>query len=376
MLVRTEPDGTRRYFRAQSPEHEEFTYRRPFILELEITRRCNLHCVHCYAEAADQPFPDELSREEIKEVLDEGYQLGIRELSLTGGEVLLRTDFLDIIDDALDRDYHIRFVTNATLLDETLLAGLCQRPIKLITVSLDGVSAKVHERIRGRGSHDSAVKAIERLQQAGFRVSVITAFSTLNMGEFEALLAFCIDRRLDWQVQMTSAKGRCPRRITMTPDEYYSLGEAVARAMALDLPIHLIPMDDLATPSMNAPLDQLFGTWQGHCTGGLLNLFVRANGDVTPCSALAFPENIVGNVRTESLVAICHEERCRHNLTWVQADKLTGECALCARRSECNGGCPEILLSMCQSRTENEYCFWRIEQGRILDEVLQGMDDG
>ena len=370
MIVRRRRDGSLRYFRADDPRHPEYSYRRPFILELEITRRCNLKCVHCYARAADREFPNELTLEEIRTVLDDGRAVGIPELSLTGGEVLLRADFLGIIDAGLERAFDVRFVTNGTLLNDELLAALCDRPIKLITVSLDAIAPDVHVRIRGPGSHAPAVRAIERLAGAGFGLSIITAFSRLNVGEFDALLDFCTRHRLDWQVQMTSAKGRCSADITLSPEEYYALGEKVAAAHASDLPIRIIPMDDLKTFSHFAPLSGLSRTWQGRCTGGLLNIFVRANGDVTPCSALAFDECVVGNVRTDSLGDICRQERCRENLSWLTRESLTGACADCPFQADCNGGCPEILLSMCRSRTQNEYCYHRIEQQRILREVL------
>jgi radical SAM protein with 4Fe4S-binding SPASM domain len=372
--IRIEPDadGCPRYFRADDPAREEYTYRKPFILELEITRRCNLRCVHCYAEASDREFPDELTREEIGRVLDDGRELGMRELSLTGGEVMCHEEFLDIVDEGFARGYNVRFVTNGTLATDDLVAALRQRPIKLVTVSLDAVRPEAHERIRGAGTHAAAVAGIERLRAAGFGISIITAFSRLNIDEFDAILDFCVERRLDWQVQMTSAKGRCAKGITLTPDEYYALGEKVARAYTADLPINIIPMDDLATVSQLAPLSALSRTWQGRCTGGVLNVFVRANGEVTPCSALAFPPCIVGNVRSDSLKVICREERCRDALAWLTPEALTGACADCAFKVDCRGGCPEILLKMCAERTENEYCFHRIEQARVLEDVLDG----
>lgn len=370
IIIERADDGTRRYLRADDPQRREYSYARPFILELELTRRCNLRCVHCYAHADQGPVEDELGLDEIRHVLDDGRRLGVDDLSLTGGEVMLHDHFLQVIDDAVARGYGVRFVTNATLLTEALLAELCQRPIKLITVSLDGISPEAHERVRGPGNHEPALQAIEKLHGAGFGVSVITAFSRLNVDEFDGLLDFCVRRGINWQVQMTSAKGRCPKEITLTPDEYYELGQRVARALAQELPIHIIPMDDLATFSHFEPLSSLGQSWKGGCVGGILNLFVRANGDVTPCSALAFQECVVGNVRRDSLATICREERCRDVLAWAQADALTGVCRSCAFKQECRGGCPEILLSMCRRRTENEYCYHRIEQQRIVAEAL------
>jgi len=367
--VLREARGEPRYVLADDPARE-ISYRSPYILELELTRRCNLRCVHCYARAEDRSFTEELSLPEIDRLLDQGREAGIGDLSLTGGEALLHPDFFAVLDGALSRGYETRFVTNATLVDERMLRELCQRPIKLVTVSLDAVTPEVHERIRGPGSHGPALRGIERLLDAGFPLSIITAFSRLNVEDFDALLAFCVAHRVDWQVQMTSAKGRCPGSIVFSPEEYYAFGERVAAALASQPPITIVPMDDLNTCSLFSPLSNLSRFWQGRCLGGLLNLFVRANGDVTPCSALAFPDFVVGNVRRDSLAAICAEERCRHSLAWLRPDALTGLCASCAKKERCSGGCPEILLSMCRARTENEYCYRHVEQRRILEEVL------
>ena len=371
MIVEKGDNGALRYFRADTAEHEEYSYQRPFILELEITRQCNLNCVHCYAEAESAPPEHELSFDEIRILLSSGHAVGIPELSLTGGEVMLRPDFLDIVDLGISLGYNVRFVTYATLLTDKTLHALAERPIKLITVSLDAISREVHEAIRGTRSHQSAVRAIEKLTEAGFQVSVITAFSKINLSEFDAIFEFCNKLRINWQVQITSAKGRCGRSITLSPDEYYQLGEKTAAAFVdRDKDIEIIPMDDLATFSHFYPLSALSETWQGMCTGGLLNLFVRANGDVTPCSALCFPSCIVGNIRSTSIETVCREALCRQALFPFSKNTRTGICRTCGFLDACNGGCPEILLSMCDSQTENTYCYHRIEQNRILRELF------
>ena len=370
MRVEYAPDGALRYLRSDANEHEEYSYSRPFILELELTRRCNLQCVHCYADAKDCRFDDELKHDEITRVLDQAVDVGIPEISLTGGEVLLHRNFFDVIDESLSRQRNVRFVTNATMLDHDCLIELCKRPIKLITVSLDAISSEIHDKIRGPDSHAQTMRNVYSLFEAGFRVSIITAFSKMNIKEFDPLLHFCMQHQLDWQVQIVSAKGRCNKDITLSPKEYYELGEKVAQAYTSEIPINLIPMDDMATFSRFFPLSSLSGTWQGMCTGGLLNIFIRANGDVTPCSALAFPECVVGNVRRDSLLDICKEQRCRRNLEWLSTESRTGTCASCQFLRKCRGGCPEILLSMCAKRTENQYCYHRIEESDILNKVF------
>ena len=172
-------------------------------------------------------------------------------------------------------------------------------------------------------------------------------------------------------MQITSAKGRCGKDLTLSPEQYYTLGEKVAKAYVdPERRMALIPMDDLATFSHFYPLNRLSTTWQGMCTGGLLNLFVRANGDVTPCSALCFPSCIVGNVRRDSLETICNEERCRTALEPFAKQTRRGVCRTCPFLETCSGGCPEILLSMCASPQENDYCYHAIEQARILKAVF------
>ncbi|MBN2340414.1 MAG: radical SAM protein [Deltaproteobacteria bacterium] len=367
MVVRKDADGRRRYFRADSDKREEYSYQRPFILELEITRRCNLQCVHCYAESENKTFENELTFDEITEILTSARNIGIPELSLTGGEVMMRPDFLRIIDAGFRHGFDVRFVTNVTLLNDGLFTELTRRPIKLITVSLDAMNSDTHEAIRGKSSHTPAIDGILRLKAAGFHLSIITAFSKLNISDFDDLYEFCKKHDIPWQVQLTSAKGRCGKDITLSPEEYYNLGEKVAKIMTSSSnTITIIPMDDLATFSHFPPLNRLSQTWQGMCTGGLLNLFVRANGDVTPCSALCFDKCIVGNIRTDSLETICREERCKTALSPFSAESRTGACRACPYLDACNGGCPEILLSMSRTSTENDYCYHKIEQDRIL----------
>jgi len=338
----------------------EFTYQHPYILELEITWACNLACPHCYVDAP-RACPDELTLPEIRTVLTQARAAGMLELSLTGGEVCCRPDLMDIIAAGQEAGFPVRLVTNGTLVTPAVARAWRDAGIELVTVSLDAVDPDVHDAIRGRGSHAQTLAGLAALTEAGLSVSLIAAFSRINLGQLPALWDFAREHRLGLQAQMVSGKGRTPREILLTPEEYYALGEQVAAIFAAH-PHRIVPMDDLVTPSNRFPLNQLARTWQKRCTGGILNLFVRAGGDVTPCSALALPENVVGNVRDPGgLTAILAEERCRTNLAWCHAKNLRGLCATCPHAAVCHGGCPDILLTMCRDRLENEYCYHRLE---------------
>lgn len=347
----------------------EFTYRHPYILELEITWACNLACPHCYVDAP-RVCPNELTYGEICRVLQDAHEAGMRELSLTGGEVCCRPDLPEIIHAGRGAGFPVRLVTNGTLVTPEVARSWREAGVQLVTVSLDAMDPAVHDAIRGSGSFRRTMAGIDALQGAGIPVSLIAAFSRINLGQLEGLWEFARSRGMVLQVQMVSGKGRMPKEMLLSPEEHYRLGEEIARIFE-GHPHRIVPMDDMVTPSSRHPLSLLFGTWQKRCTGGILNVFVRANGDVTPCSALALPENVVGNVREPGGFArILEEERCRSNLAWCHARNLQGMCAACPHAQVCHGGCPDILLTMCRSRHENEYCYHRFEMRSIMDALL------
>ena len=353
-----------------SGERAVFDYVRPFILELELTWRCNLKCFHCYVEATESKSCDELTLAEVSTIIDDAVALGTTELSLTGGEVLLRQDLPEILQMGHDAGMGLRFVTNGSLIDEKWMDRLRPFPIKLVTVSLDAIDEKIHNEIRGCDCHKATMEGIQRLLAEDYRVSVITAFCRENLPDFDNILQFCIEHGLDWQVQMTSVKGRCPKERVLDENEYYELGTKVAQAIVDKPPINIIPMDDLATFSRFHPLDVLSQTWQCGCSGGRLNMFIRADGSVTPCSAISFEPFIVGNIRETSLREICEQELCKKCLEpWLSVEKLEGVCARCPNRKRCLAGCPEILCTMCQGRHENRYCYWAIEEKQIAKDL-------
>ena len=360
------------YFEKELPSGKKlrFDYDSPFILELELTWRCNLACFHCYVDASQESSCKELSLKEIEALLVDARELGIRELSLTGGEVLLRKDLPDVLHMGEKLGFGLRFVTNGSLFDQRWAKALEPYPIKLVTVSLDSSKGDVHNRLRGCDCHGDTIAGIERMLEQGYRVSIITAFSPENLADFRGLYEFCLERSLDWQVQMTSAKGRCPRSRVLNPREYYELGCSLAEVIASNPPINIVPMDDMATFSRYYPLSLLSSTWQGGCSGGKLNVFVRADGSVTPCSALSFPPFIVGNVREQSLSKICRAKLLAHCLDECLTTKnLEGVCARCPHKENCFGGCPEILCTMCQGSRENKYCYWAIEEEEIFGKL-------
>ena len=157
-----------------SPEQEYFTYPAEYkeSVQWSITGACNLKCRHCFMSAphAKHGAP---THEQIIKIADSLAECGIYKVGLTGGEPLIRDDFLDIVSALSEREIDITTIyTNGWLLDEKLLDELekCgQKPS--FQLSYDGVG--VHDFLRGvEGAEERTIKALKLLKERGYSVSV------------------------------------------------------------------------------------------------------------------------------------------------------------------------------------------------------------
>ncbi len=143
----------------------------PVSMQLEITRRCNWRCVHCYAIPKDEGVESELSTQQIYDLLDEAWDLGTFMLSITGGEATLRPDFVDIVRYACERGFAVTIFTNASLIDDAMARTLVELGVVEFQVSVLGASPEVHERMaQRRGSHAAVWAGVRALVKAGGNV--------------------------------------------------------------------------------------------------------------------------------------------------------------------------------------------------------------
>ncbi|WP_209629401.1 GTP 3',8-cyclase MoaA [Methanofollis sp. W23] len=133
-------------------------------LRLSITPRCNLDCFYCHAEGEVQPR-EELSLEEIQEILEVGAKFGIRSVKLTGGEPLVRKDILDIVR-AVPDGIEVSLTTNGTLL-EGLAHDLKEAGLSRVNVSLDTLKPERYQAITKKDLLDKVVRGIKAAVDAG-----------------------------------------------------------------------------------------------------------------------------------------------------------------------------------------------------------------
>jgi radical SAM protein with 4Fe4S-binding SPASM domain len=153
---------------------------------LELTFRCNLRCVHCYLgdSRAAIPGEQELSYPEIRDLLDQIVDEGCLWLMITGGEPLLRPDFLDIYTYAKRIGLLITLFTNGTLITPEIADYLREWPPFKVEISLYGRTRETYEKVTGvRGSYERCLRGIELLLERGLALNLKTMIMTLNKHE-------------------------------------------------------------------------------------------------------------------------------------------------------------------------------------------------
>ena len=171
-------------------------------LELQITDQCNLRCRHCYI--GEKP-PQNLSVNQITEVLREFEEMQGLRVMVTGGEPLLHSDF-DALNDLLP-DFSIRKVlfTNGLLLNKNLLGRL---NVDEIQISIDGLE-EAHDALRGKGTFKKAVRSVRLAKEQGFEVSVATMVHAKNLGDFDEMEKLFAGLEIrDWTVDVPCTTGR------------------------------------------------------------------------------------------------------------------------------------------------------------------------
>ena len=152
-----------------------------------VTRKCNLRCIHCYASAENVKYPGELTTEQALSVIDDLAGFGAPVVLFSGGEPLLRGDLFTLAEHASKKGIRCVLSTNATLIDGETAQRLKSAGFAYIGVSIDGVGEE-HDRIRGKaGSFDEAIQGLRNCRQQGLRTGLRFTINRLNRLQLPAI---------------------------------------------------------------------------------------------------------------------------------------------------------------------------------------------
>ena len=302
-------------------------------LILELTHRCPCRCKHCYV--IENPQPDGLSTDEVRDILDQARDEGVFHLMLTGGEILLRPDLEAILDHAHKHRFFVTLLTTGLTLDEPTADMLAHHNIYSMELSLLGASDAVNDELmQVPGALKRIRRAVGLLRSRGLRVTLKATVMRPNVGELEAMAALA--HELD--CEFSGSAGVIPRRdgsddplqLALTEDELAALDPQLLGAGP-------IPGEDASGGAVLV------------CKAGRTVAGISPTGDVYPC--IVWPR-AVGNLRERSLQDIWHghPDPFLQQVRGLTAPDITA-CRGCDLRAHCRR-CPGAAWLETGSLTE------------------------
>ena len=315
----------------------------PFLVALNLTRRCNLSCAHCYLDAGARAdgAADEMSTAEVTALLDDIAALGDETMVvLTGGEPLLRPDIEAIARHGAALGLMVVLGSNGTALDGGRVAALLGAGVRGVGISLDSLDPAYHDGFRGRpGAWEKAMAGIDACRQGGLGFQIHFSATEENAAELDDMIAFARSSgALVLNVFFLVCTGRGERFSGISVETYDRVLERVTEA-AHDEEGLLVRAK--CAPHFRRLAIELDPAWAitpmhgyeaGGCLAGSRYCRVTPEGEVTPCPYIEEP---AGSLRETSFAEIW---RSSELFARLRQPELGGRCGICEYRRVC-GGC-------------------------------------
>jgi mycofactocin radical SAM maturase len=316
-------------------EQFQFGLDAPICLTWELTYACNLACVHCLSSSGRRD-PRELSTAECKALIDEFERMQIFYVNIGGGEPTVRPDFWELVDYATEHHVGVKFSTNGVKITPEIARRLAASDYVDVQISLDGATAKVNDAVRGRGSHATALRAMQNLSDAGFSGFKISVVMTRhNLGQLDEFKALADGFGAQLRITRLRPSGRGADtwdELHPTADQQRELYEWLVangeQVLTGDSFFHLSALgvgsgDSL--PGLNL------------CGAGRVVCLVDPVGDVYACPFAIHENFLAGNVRAlGGFASVWRESELFADLRRPQTG---GACTSCSAFDACRGGC-------------------------------------
>ncbi len=316
----------------------------------EITRRCNLKCVHCRSssELEAKGHPD-FSLDEAKRVLDDISSYASPVVVLSGGEPLLRPDVFDIAEYGGAKGLRMCLATNGTLVTEEIAERIKEADIKMVSMSLDGSTAAIHDNFRNvPGAFDGTLNAMRIFRDKGIKFLINSSFTKRNQEEIPKLYKLAKELGATaWYMFMIVPTGRGEEIMNelISKEDYEELlkwhyemekceDEMLVRPTCAPSYYRVVLQQskEQGDDYKRRTLQFSTGGAKG-CLAGQLICLIDVDGNVLPCSY--FPK-AAGNIREQSFKDIWENSKLFQDLRDFKSYK--GRCGACEYVGVC-GGC-------------------------------------
>lgn len=314
----------------------------------EVTRSCNLRCVHCRASAQAGPYPGELSTQEAMEVLEDVAAFAKPVVILTGGEPLLRPDVFEIAARGSQLGLRMVMAPNGTLLTPRVAVQLKDAGIQRVSISLDGATPESHDSFRQvPGAFAGALDGIEAAREVALPFQINTTVTSRNLGELPAIMDLAVSLGAVAHhifLLVPTGRGKEMADGALSAERYEETLRWFCEQES-KLPLQLkatcapqyqritrqLRRSPQAKPSGGHP-QGLDSVTRG-CLAGWGFCFISHRGEVQPCGYL---ERSCGNVRQQPLSEIWRSAPVFTRLR--DLGSYGGRCGRCEFKKVC-GGC-------------------------------------
>jgi radical SAM protein with 4Fe4S-binding SPASM domain len=322
----------------------------PLIVSYAVTRACNLRCLHCHVAARDA-MANELNLQEAMQAIDEMALLGTEALIFSGGEPLLRKEFiLELAEYCVDIGIIPAILTNGVLINHKVAWELKNAGIMAIGIPLDSANPESHDKLRNvPGAFEKAVKAVEACLDVDLEVVITTMALKDTFSDLPKRIEFIANMGVDQVAvydlvpvgrgkdMMDQAMNQTQRKSLIRYLQHMQEDNEMVFTLSGGLPLYPEIASEMHKLSGTKPKDLLLKQFwidaPVGCHAGVLYFSLRPNGDVYPCTFLPVK---VGNIREQSLTSIWRNSKVLNELR--DRSLLKGKCGECEYRETC-GGC-------------------------------------
>ncbi|HOP62000.1 MAG TPA: radical SAM protein [Spirochaetota bacterium] len=346
----------------------------PRLIFWELTKRCNLNCAHCRAEAEDIDYSGEIDTPGIKKIMDDIASEYSPILILTGGEPLYRADIFDIASYAVSKKFRVALATNGTLINDDIAKKIKSAGIARASISIDGSTAPSHDGFRGiPGSFESALNGARLLKKNGVEFQFNMTVTKRNVDEIEDILALAVKEGAAALHLFMLVPVGCGVEIAetdMISAEKYEevLNWFYDRSRDVDIefkatcaPHYYRIIRQRAKEegrTLSFETDGMAAMTRG-CLAGTGVCFISHRGEVQPCGYLPLS---AGNVVKTPFPEVW--EKSELFATLRDFNMLKGKCGACEYKSVCGGCRARAFYAENDMLGEEPYCLYEPVKGR------------
>ncbi len=301
----------------------------PVNVTWEVTYTCNLSCIHCLSDSGRRRVT-ELSTDDCRRVIDDLSAMKVFQLNIGGGEPFMRPDFLDLMDYAHGKGIVTCISTNGTLIDRDIAKRL-HHPLVYIQVSLDGATPESNDPIRGQGSFQKVLLALDYLREWDIEVSINTVLTRLSFSELDQMTRLAADFGAKLRVSRFRPSGRGKQswsKLNVSADQMLAFSDWLRRHLAVSTGDSFFSVSTEERRSLGLNM----------CGACKLTCCISPEGGVYPCAFLQEDDFRAGSVPDQPFGQIWRDSPVFHSFRNLEIKS----CESCRRFDLCHGGCPAI----------------------------------